>query len=87
MLSLESSHLNNELKILPLRRYAVTTFDYAAGFGQGGNVEDVFTADHHNVNDTGTRFTFYRTGNIVREYFGSVNKIIVTPVDAEEIPA
>lgn len=79
--------MNNELKILPLRKYTVSVYDYRDL--EGANKEETFTADHYNVvADSGIiRVIFYRTGNVIREYLGGVNKILVTPVDAEEIPA
>jgi len=74
--------LSNELRILPLRKYEVT---YLTSINQQ-DVErtDSFTADYHNVQDG--RNLFYRTGNVIREYQRPLERIVVTPVDASEIP-
>jgi len=77
--------LNNELRILPLRKFTVT---YQMQIDQNDVIkQDTFTADHHNVLD-GSRNVFYRTGNIIREYQIPLMRIVVTPIDGdEEIPA
>lgn len=77
--------MNNELRILPLRRYEVT---YRIEVDQNDKiVTDVFTADYHAVIDH-SRNVFYRTGNVIREYQVPMIKIVVSPVDGDEdIPA
>lgn len=71
--------MNNELRILPLREYEVTYVVY--GREGGHERQDVFTADHHTIEDG--RAIFRRTGNIIREYQCPVIRIVVTPVDGE----
>lgn len=73
--------MNNELRILPLRRYEVT---YRIEVDQNDKiVTEVFTADFHAVVDQ-ARNLFYRTGNVIREYQIPLIKIVVTPVDGDE---
>lgn len=70
--------MNNELRILPLRKYEVT---YIVVIDQHDILTtDTFTADHHNVIDG--RNVFYRTGNAIREYQMPLMRIIATPEDA-----
>lgn len=75
--------MNNELQILPLRKFEVT---YVVSINQT-DVEknETFTADYHVVIDH-SRNVFYRTGNIIREYQVPMIKIVVTPVDEAEVP-
>ena len=76
--------MNNELRILPLRKYEVT---YRIQVDQNDKiVSETFTADFHTVIDH-ARNVFYRTGNIIREYQVPLMKIVVTPVDDEDVPA
>jgi hypothetical protein len=74
--------MNNELRILPLRKYEVS---YIISLDQN-DVErtDTFTADFHKVEEG--RNLFYRTGNVIREYQMALVRIIATPVDVTEIP-
>lgn len=76
--------MNNELRIMPLRKFEVT---YMVSVNQQDEKHtDVFTADYHNVLDGG-RNVFYRTGNAIREYQYPLLRIVVTPVDDDtEIP-
>ena len=75
--------MNNELRILPLRKYEVT---YKVEVNQNDTiVKDVFTADYHTVVDH-SRNIFYRTGNVIREYQVPMISIVVTPVDDSEVP-
>jgi hypothetical protein len=61
--------MNNELKIKPLLKYEVFLYE---------NIfPEVFTADSHTVEES--QYTFYRTGNIIRQYFHNVSKIVITP--------
>ena len=75
--------MSNELRILPLRKYTVT---YIMSLDQNDKImEDVFTADYHNV--TEGRNQFFRTGNVIREYQYPLLRIVATPVDEDaEIP-
>jgi hypothetical protein len=79
--------LNNELRILPLRKYEVT---YVISVDQSDKITtDVFTADFHR-SDTEAGFIrnqFMRTGNVIREYQLPLLRVVVTPADDEEIPA
>lgn len=69
--------MNNELRILPLRKYEVT---YMTTVNQNDvEKKDVFTADYHTVQDG--RNLFFRTGNVIREYQRPLESIVVTPVD------
>lgn len=61
----------NELQIKPLLRYEVFLRD---------STIDVFTADCHVTDDEITKF--YRTGNVIREYHGVIDKVMVTPANA-----
>ena len=71
---------NNELRILPLRKYEVV---YISCINQTDVVNtDTFTADYHTVQDG--RNLFFRTGNVIREYQRPLERIVVTPVDDEE---
>jgi len=72
--------LNNELRILPLRKYEV---HYIISLDQN-DVErsDTFTADFHDVKDG--RNMFFRTGHVIREYQYPLLRIIVTPVDEQD---
>lgn len=71
--------LNNELRILPLRKYVIT---YMISQNQNDEiVEDTFTADYHVVVDG--RNQFMRTGNVIREYQIPLISIVVTPVDGD----
>lgn len=76
--------MNNELRILPLRKYEVY---YILSIDQN-DIEkmDTFTADYHTVVDH-SRNLFYRTGNVIREYQIPLIRIVVTPADDEEDPA
>lgn len=70
--------MNNELRILPLREFAVT---FIKSINQNDVEEtETFTADYHTVIDH-ARNVFYRTGNIVREYQIPLMRIVVTPAD------
>jgi hypothetical protein len=76
--------MSNELQIKPLLKYEV----HYRSFGPGGAElhVDVFTADTLEVEDHVT--SFYRTGNLIRQYYTVLEKTIITPVDSdEEIPA
>lgn len=74
--------MNNELQIKPLLAYDVT---YRNPFN-GELLMDTFTADEIEYTNEGIT-GFYRTGNLIRLYFNRLEKIVITPVDAEEIPA
>jgi hypothetical protein len=70
--------MNNELRILPLRRFDVT---FTRSIDQRDVEEtETFTADLHAVIDH-SRNVFYRTGNIIREYQVPLMRIVATPVD------
>lgn len=72
--------MNNELRILPLRKYDVT---YIVVIDQHDRLEtDTFTADYHNVQDG--RNLFFRTGNVIREYQIPLLRIVITPADIDE---
>ena len=74
--------MNNELRILPLRKYEV---NYIISVDQNDVVrEDTFTADYHDVKEG--RNLFYRTGNVIREYQMPLIRIVATPVDDAEVP-
>lgn len=74
--------MNNELRILPLRKFEVT---YLVSINQSDEIHtDTFTADFHDVKDG--RNLFYRTGNIIREYQLPMIRIVATPVSDSEIP-
>lgn len=74
--------MNNELRILPLRKFEVT---YLVSINQSDEIHtDTFTADFHDVKDD--RNLFYRTGNIIREYQLPMIRIVATPVSDSEIP-
>jgi hypothetical protein len=76
--------LNNELRILPLRKFEVT---FIKSINQNDVEEtETFTADLHAVIDN-HRNVFYRTGNIIREYQVPLMRIVVTPADDETVPA
>jgi hypothetical protein len=79
ILEWKREHMNNQVKIKPLMKYELF-FD---------NVDhrenEVFTADGY-VQDENS-LIFYRTGNIIRQYFYPFPaKIVVTPVDDAELP-
>jgi hypothetical protein len=80
--------MSNELQILPLREYTIERQYYE----DGREVKDteVFTADNYETVVDGDgdpqSVKFYRTGNLVREYFQLPTKITVTPVDEADIP-
>lgn len=72
--------MKNETRIKPLLEYTVVRNVYTPeGLRE---VEDTFTGDHF-VRDEQS-VVFYRTGNVVRVYLNSPDRIIVTPVD--ELP-
>lgn len=75
--------MNNELRIKPLLLYEVHYRTYANG-DNNLNV-DTFTADE--VFYEGSVTVFRRTGNTIRAYFAPLEKIIISPVDDEKIPA
>jgi len=70
---------------MPLLKYEVHYRTYSDG-GTFTLIVDTFTADEMDV-DTFNITRFYRTGNLIRLYFATLEKVIVTPVDDEEIPA
>lgn len=78
--------MNNELRILPLRKYDVT---YLISVDQNDEITtDTFTADYHKTeNEVGfIRNQFFRTGNVIREYQVPIIRIVATPVDDAEVP-
>jgi hypothetical protein len=76
--------MSNELQIKPLLKYEV---HYRSHGVDGTELHvDVFTADEVKVE--GFITSFYRTGNLIRQYYTNLEKTIITPVDSdEEIPA
>lgn len=77
-----NSNLNNQRRLLPLRKFEVT---YITSVNQS-DVErtDSFTADMHRVEEG--RNQFLNTGNVIREYQLPLIRIVVTPIDDAEIP-
>lgn len=70
--------MNNERRILPLRKYTVS-------FEDGRTM--TFTADSMRYDKEEATYYFYSTGNVIRliRAFG-VEQIVVTPVDDAEVP-
>jgi hypothetical protein len=70
--------MSNELRIKPLLKYEVILWN------EGQFDSDIFTAEAHSYDVVSNSVKFYRTGNIIREYFNReyIRKIIVTPIDA-----
>lgn len=70
--------MNNDVKLLPVRKYEVfmTT--------EGTINVDTFEADDRQFDVVENSLKFYRTGNLIREYFdphSTVRKVVATPVD------
>lgn len=73
--------MKNELRVRPLLKYEV---EYTVSINQSDVLhKDTFTADDQEYD--GRRTMFYRTGNIVREYHVPLTKIIISPVDDEDL--
>ncbi len=66
----------NEAKINRLLEYTLTFPQYAEN-----TPDETFTADSYIFDPSSTSVKFYRTGNLIREYFNRPNKIVATPVD------
>lgn len=69
----------NELQIKPARTYEVYTSD------EGQVSVDKFEADDRKFDVVENSLKFFRTGNLIREYFNpfaTVRKVVATPVDA-----
>jgi hypothetical protein len=77
---LENLRMQNELQIKPLIEYEVTV----QGPYEEEESQDIFTAESYECVN-GTRYIFYRTGNIVREYNGFVKRIVATPAVKKEL--
>lgn len=67
--------MKNEIQIKPLLKFELSFYD---------DDIDVFTADQYLQDENS--LIFYRTGNVIRQYFVMPNKMIVSPVDNAEIP-
>lgn len=74
--------MQNELQIKPLIEYEVTIMPDQ--WDDEPEQKDVFTAESYECVN-GTRYIFYRTGNIVREYNGFVKRIVATPAVQKEL--
>lgn len=42
-----------------------------------------FTGDSYSWDPASQSLKFYRTGNLIREYFGRPHRVVATPVDDE----
>jgi hypothetical protein len=81
--------MENRLRIKPLLKYEVHQHFYKDG--RDVYEVDTITGDGYEVldNEDGKhiRIRFYRTSNLIREYFGMPVKIVVSPIDkAADIP-
>lgn len=73
--------MRNELRIRPLMKFQVT---YMVSVDQRDQlIEDVFTADDYDASPG--RTVFYRTGNPIRDYQAPIVKLIISPVDDEDL--
>lgn len=75
--------MKNEVRIKPLLQYEV----HYRTFEENGRETlqiDTFSADEMDPNPGMT--VFYRTGNQIRVYFTKLEKVIISPVDAEDLP-
>jgi hypothetical protein len=76
--------MKNEVRIKPLLQYEV----HYRTFEENGRESlqiDTFTADEMGADPAMT--TFYRTGNAIRVYFVKLEKVVISPVDAEDFPS
>ena len=66
--------VENRLQIKPLIKYEVFLRNFDSDMNDAA---DVFTAESYEVIDG--RTIFYRTGNKIREYQRTVDRIVATP--------
>jgi hypothetical protein len=76
--------MKNEVRIKPLLKYEV----HYRTFEENGREIlqiDTFTADEMGADPSMT--TFFRTGHTIRVYFVKLEKVVISPVDDEDLPA
>lgn len=73
--------MENKLRIRPLMKFDIT---YMVSVDQRDQlIEDTFTADDYDASPG--RTVFYRLGNPIRDYQAPIVKMIISPVDAEDL--
>jgi len=74
--------MNNDLQIKPLLEYELTFSRYGGYADDPERATEKFTAESYEVNRSQygpTSLRFFRTGNLIREYFETPVKIVATP--------